>query len=267
MKILKLTYFALIAFLLASCDTGYSGDIDPNKEIFNYEYPLQKGNTWTYLVTEKMCNFSNPSALADLGADTVLYYQVKQICKNDTAWFSDAGRILHKLDSYQSNKANNQAFIDTTVCPAKTSYYMDNISGFYLEYGRWDSITVNNSGNTGTVISTISYATPFKILKYDTYQGDQWQQTIFMSEINCKISGFMDLNSERVCLINKTELIPESPATPSPADTAFHAEYYSRRGLVKAVSTNFKKNMTTTNGNYTTYDLIITKELIRTNAK
>jgi len=252
---------------LASCDTGYSGDIDPNNEVFNYEYPLQKGNTWTYLVTEKMCNFSNSSALADLGADTVLYYRVKQICTNDTAWFSDAGRILHKLDSYQSNKANNQAFIDTTVCPAKTSYYMDNISGYYLEYGRWDSITVNNSGTTGTVISTISYDTPFKILKYDTYPGDQWQQTILISKINCKISGFLDLNNERVCKIDKTELIPESPATPSPADTAFHAEYYSRRGLVKAVSTNYKKSMITTNGNSTTYDLIITKELIRTNTK
>jgi len=267
LSLYKIVLILSVILSLASCDTGYSGDIDPNNEVFNYKYPLQKGNTWTYLVKERKYNFSNPAALAEIGADTVLYYQVKQICSNDTAWFSYVSKSLHKLDSYQSSKASNQALIDTTVCPAKSSFYMDNTSDYYLEYGRRDSTTISGGGGSGTVTSTIAYETPFKILKYGTYTGNQWIQGILMSEVRCKISGFLDLDNERVCQIIKTEYIPESPATPAPADTVTTDEYYSQRGLVKSIRKDFKKSMMTPNGNATTYDHVITTELIRTNVK
>lgn len=229
--------------MLVSCDTGYNGNVEPENEVFNYTYPLKKGNVWEYLVTERKTNFSNPAVAALVGADSLLYSKIKYYCSNDTAWF--AGMNLYQIDTFVCDDTTSISAVDTSTYTKTTSYYRNNTSEYYLEYGRkiYPQGTINIYG-------------PIRFLKYNIYPGDSWEQT--NDNIVKKIDSFLNLNNQRVCLIKTTEY--------SQADTTNYDEYFSKRGLEK-IYTKRKVHATDENGIEVTYDEITTQELIRTNAK
>jgi len=230
--------------LLASCDTGYSGDVDPNKEIFNYNYPLKKGNSWEYLYKLENNNFSNDSMASLYNIDTLSYGKLKLVCSSDSAMFT--GKILYRIDRYRTALSQSIAAIDTTTYFKLSSEFVDNNSDYHLYYG---SISYDCPIDSIIEISD----TPSKLLKYNTYTGDEWQINA-NNDYSKRIILFSEINGERVCLIRGTDIYDQGNIYTSD-------QYYSQRGLVNSIE---KYRALSSAGDY---DVKCSIELIRTNIK
>jgi len=245
LSIYKLVLVLSAVLLLASCDTGYSGDIDPNSEVFNYKYPLTKGNVWEYLSTQRCTNFSNNSVAAIVGADTVIYKKLRYTCQDTTLF---AGYLAFPVAVEVTEESHSADSIVNTYTKT-TAYYRNNTSDYYLEYGR---MTYQNNDSLQE-----TYDTPPQFLKYNTYPGESWSQ--FDSTVVRKIDSFTDLHGQRVCLIKTTDW--------SSGDTIRFDEYYSRRGLEKKIQ-KFRMVCSDESGQEVgQFDITYSNELIQTNTK
>lgn len=244
LSICKLVLILSAVLLLASCDTGYSGDVDPNKEIFNYKYPLKKGNSWEYLCKLENYNFSNDSMASFYNIDTLSYAKLKLVCSNDSALFG--GKILHRIDRLRTALSQNIATIDTTTYFKFSSEFVDNISDYHLGYG---SISYDSPIDSSLNICDA----PSKLLRYNTYIGEEWQINAD-DDYSKKIILFSEINGERVCLIRGTDIYDQGNIYTSD-------QYYSKKGLVNSVEKYRALS------SYGDYDVKHTIELIKTNIK
>jgi len=247
LSLYKIVLILSVILSLASCDTGYSGDIDPNNEVFNYEYPLKKGNSWEYLVKDQQINFSNDSAAQIIGADTVNYYHLKEIC-TDTVTVS--GELIYKIETWKTARVHSVAEIDTSSYTYKETRFYNNAQNTFWLYGT----------------DNAPYAAPLPILKYDQYIGDSWNYLLDNSYKMIKtINSFTNIGSQRVCLIKSNLVDTESGFSYYKGDS-----YYSRKGLVKERLVAEDLDLTTPShptGGFGSADFVTTQELISTNAK
>jgi len=244
LSICKLVLILSAVLLLASCDTDYSGDIDPNKEIFNYKYPLKKGNSWEYLCKLENNNFSNDSIASLYNIDTLIYAKLKLVCSNDSALFG--GKILYRIDRYRTAPSQSIATIDTSTYFKFSSEFVENNSDYHLYYG-----SVSYDCPIDSIIEICD--TPSKLLKYNTYTGDEWRINA-NSDYSKRIILFSEINGERVCLIRGTDIYDQGNIYTSD-------QYYSQRGLVNSIE---KYRALSSAGDY---DVKCSTELISTNTK
>jgi len=260
LTIYKLVLILSTILLLASCDTGYSGDIDPNKEIFNYKFPLQQNNAWEYIEKYECYNFSNDSVAACFANGTVAYRKIKRVCFEDSTFFS--GLKVYRIEESASLGYTTFNAADTASLLLIKSVDLVKNSDNNLNLFATINILANK-GIDSVARDTTIYTTPLPLLKYNIYIGDNWIYTNTYSSITNTVAGFEDLNSQRVCNISSSykQLTSDS--------TTISTSSYSKRGLEKSarVLKNKKKYAYPENQYIGTYDEKVTIELIRTFTK
>ena len=254
MNFIKIAAALLVMLLLASCDTGYTGETDPQNEVFNYKYPLKKGNEWEYLVKVQKTDFSNDSVATSIGADSVSYFRLKENCISDTDQTGNTG--TYTIQRYTTSSTYTPQAIDTTSYTAVTTeQYVNTYDGLYeVQYH-------------GAILSP-----RWIVLKYNIYPGTEWlmrDQTVLgngvYAKIRIKFEKFTDLNTS-IGTLRTAEMKADALSD----DTLWFSQYlnYSLKGMAKLKYckkyNKFDQSNTQLIG---TYNEIVTQELIRTNVK